>query len=367
MTVVSAGTYVPIVLIKMGERSALKDLDETVKDRLVPIFVVPPVDWNFDEEKPAKSVGDHLAKLPEQLAKAWGTRRAFVDLQLVEDAAVGTGGEHPLEWFTRISATFGLALAPVTSIERSNAHRQAAADAVARDQQGACIRLTLSEWPSNTGTAPLDDLMAQLGLEPSQLDLVLDLEDNVGDLALTVVRSELAALPYLNEWGSLTLVGAAMPATMPAGKGTHALPRKDWALWRALVDGPVQPARRPTFGDYVVSGVESTLDVNPRILSFSATLRYATEREWLVAKGGLYKGSAGKGIGGAAMYPVADALGNHPDFMPDHCGFERWVMVNATGGDTGGSPTTWRRYATQHHLQFVTEQLANLPGTSTAP
>jgi Beta protein len=64
--------------------------------------------------------------------------------------------------------------------------------------------------------------------------------------------------------------------------------------------------RLPTFGDYAVAHPDpSRGDVDPKVMSISAGLRYTIDDEWLVAKGGLYKATGGRSLGGEAAIPVA--------------------------------------------------------------
>jgi hypothetical protein len=355
--------YVPLLLTRRGERTALRETHDALKDQFTPLFVVHPIEWNFDLEALSKSVDVHLEGLPDELWKAWADRAAFIDLIFLEDEPMSTG-VHPLVWLTDQANTLGMNLVPVVSPERTSAYRHAAALVASRDGRGACLRLSVNEWPSLSGTPVIDALLRELGVGPADVDLVLDLAHDVARTALTALAAELSTLPYLYDWRSLTVAGTGMPATMPAGKGMHVVERQEWHVYRDLLSGRRPPSRLPTFGDYVISSPEPGGDVDPRFMNISATLRYTTGDNWLIAKGGLFKGNGGKSLGGAAMRPVAASLLSHPDFIgAGHCALEDWVAGVAAGGN-GGSPEVWRRYGTRHHLQAVIEQIASLSAPS---
>lgn len=346
----------PILLTKMGERQALRDVPASLKERFTPLFVVPHVDWDYENGTWQHSIDAYLAKLPANLHQAWGSRPACIDLLLLDDDGPMNDGTHPLVWVTAAADALKMSLIPVVSPTRSKAYRAAVAAVAARDVRGICVRLQLSEW---TLTAPgaLEALLDELRVTPAEVDLVLDLADETGALAATVVLEELKALPLLTEWRSLVLAATSMPATLPGGTGIHVLPRREWPLYQQTL--AAKPPRLVTFSDYAISNPSPGPDIDPRLMNISAALRYATSDGWLAAKGALFKGQGGRSKGGSAMQPVAATLPGHASYLgPTHCGCETWLGKVATGVSGGGNATVWRRQGTLHHLVLVVGQLA---------
>jgi hypothetical protein len=64
--------YVPALRWRQGEFGALQELSNTQKNGITPLIDVPPIPWDFAEEKPAKTIDAHLARMPEQMVKSWG-------------------------------------------------------------------------------------------------------------------------------------------------------------------------------------------------------------------------------------------------------------------------------------------------------
>jgi hypothetical protein len=92
----------------------------------------------------------------------------------------------------------------------------------------------------------------------------------------------------------------------------------------------------------------------------SATLRYTALDKFLFPKGELFRGRGTTGLGAAAVPPIAHLVANDPNFLgAGHCDTDQWIVDVAAGAVTGSNPEMWRRRGTQHHLQLVTEQLAN--------
>lgn len=356
--------YVPLLLTKRGERRAIESLDPSVGRMLRPLFIVPPVDWDYENDVPAKSETAHLAGLPTQLSNTWGTEDAFLDLNFLSDAPLD-GGQHPLTWFHNAAAAEGLALTPVVTFDSTPDYIAAVAAIVAAGGD-VCIRAQQPHW----GPAiqmPLDEILADLTTTAPNAHFVLDLEDDVGASTGIQAAAELTNLPYALDWKSVTLASTAIPVDMPAGPGMHTITRQDWTIYTAVRTMAATLPRVPSFGDYSINGVGIGPGIDPRVLNISATLRYTVDSEWLVSKGGLWKGNGGKSLGASSVPPAALALTTHPDYAgAGHCDYEDWLTPVSTG--VGGSnPEAWRRYGTRHHLHFVTEQLATVVAGAAGP
>jgi hypothetical protein len=104
-------------------------------------------------------------------------------------------------------------------------------------------------------------------------------------------------------------------------------------------------------------------------MQISATFRYATESHWVIAKGALFKGQAGRGKGGSAIIPPLRELSVSADYLDvSHCACEQWIsqlLDDAASSAPGekiktGNPRAWREYGTIHHLTQTVESIANL-------
>lgn len=352
--------YVPILPTKRGELSALRDLAADVRDRLTPLFVVHPVDWNFETDAPNKSVEAHITGLGKKIADAWGTSRAFIDPVFVIDETEPTGGLHAI---ADQAAAEGLRLVPVVSLGRPGEYLDAAAALVQRDGTGVCIRLSAASWPTTPGKIrELNELLATLAVTPEQVDLVLDLADEIGsELARTLAQTTLLTLPHAQLWRSVTIAGGSFPPDLSKVQKDRLerIPRQEWRLYCDIAaEAEASGLRVPGFGDYAVAHPDPTMTINPRFMNISGSLRYTIDGDWLVAKGPLFKGTRG-GFGAEAVVPPARLIAGAEQF----CGSEfsagdAWIADVAATGENGGNPERWRRSATNHHLVFVTESLA---------
>jgi len=351
--------YVPIILLKQGEKNALARLADDVKGKITPIFAIPPIDWDFENDQPKMGANDHVAKIPDQLLKSWGTTPAFIDTLFLADNDYMSNGSHPLTWLINEAAKGGLKLIPVTSPSRSQEHVDAILRLEPARRDEICLRLPVEDWPTIKGYEDIDNLLNQCGLNEEQVHLVLDLGDSPGSTALPAIISEINNLRTPDKWKTLTVTSSSMPFDTPTGAGVHVVPRNDWLLYKNILKtGGIK--RIPAFGDYAIASPTLISDVDPRIMNISATIRYTVDDAWLISKGGLFKGNGGRSIGGAAVPPACTNLVNHNSYSPNHCSFEDWIISVSNNHGSPGNPSTWRNQGTYHHLVFVTEQIANL-------
>lgn len=354
-----AAHYRPVLLARLGERQALQDLSDADHQKFTPIFVVPPRAWNYEAETFDKTLAKHLEKLPADLGRARSGRAAFIDLVFIADDLSDVEGVHPLQWLHKNAQAEGVELIPVISGSSPESLIIAARDVAADSEQGICLRLLPNEWPSGDPNA-FDELLSELEVSPTDIDLVLDLGGSTSsDLTMRALLPEIRWARAYGSWRSLTVAGAGVPKELPSGRGVHVMDRSDWltfsTAWSTVTDEGLGAF---DFGDYGVASADPTLDVDPRMLNISASFRYTVHGSWLLARGELFKGNGGRGVGGAAVAPTLQTLTEHPLYRTTTRDAANDWIDSVIGGGSGGNPTTWRRWATFHHIKTVLDQLA---------
>ncbi|MCX2728952.1 beta family protein [Saccharopolyspora sp. NFXS83] len=352
--------YVPILLTRRGERSALSELDSESKSRITPLFTVHPRDWDYDQECWKKTVSEHVETLVDQLYSCWPDRRAFIDLEHLDEWLDGSIEDHPLTLLIEKSLQLGSNLVPVVAPDRNPDYLNASRHACREYGTGLCLRLKPSLWPSMPeGRSSLSDIMDLMGSTPDEVDLILDLgADTNSELATSAALGEFLALPNSDKWRSITLAGGAFPKDLTGVEKDkiYRVSRSDWGLYRRVAEQlSLQGKRRPDFADYCVAHPDPSLGVNPRFLIISGQIRYTVEDDWLVAKGGQFKR-----VGGDAVTSPVRLIVQSDEFRGEqYSAGDAWIAQVYQGGDKKGNPEVWRRVATNHHLKFVTDQLAN--------
>ena len=359
------GNYIPILLTKKGELSALGDLSDDVKRTFTPLLTVHPIPYDYDNDN-GKTADQHVVGLGKKIASSRGTGRAFLDPIFLQHEPIQAGAAEPIQTLLADAAAEGLLLTPVVAPGQSAEYTALAAAFHHSNSTGICVRLASGQWPiSPPRTQALTNLLDALGVGPADVDLVLDLGTGVTNgLVTETVTMALQALPHAAEWKTLTLAGGAFPENM-TNIGKHQitrLPRTEWNVYNQVCEeAAAAGARVPDFGDYGIAHPDPAVsEVNPAFMQISAQQRYTISNCWLVAKGDLFKGRAGTGVGGAATFPLARMIADAPEFCgADYSPGDEWIASTAAGAGTGGSPLTWRRHGTSHHITFVTASLAS--------
>jgi T4 beta protein len=354
--------YVPILKGKAGEYGALRQLAAGPKSRLTPIIEIPPIPWDYKNNQPGKTIDDHLKDAAKKIDLAWDSERAlFADVGALSEERM-RDGRHPLGYLFDTARDRGLELIPVSGLNRDSGYQGAVRQIVARDERGVCVRLEGNDFEDVTELAErLESYLAFLEVVPSMVDVVIDFKEIATAAAPTFVaaKSILETLPKVNEWRTLTWAGSAFPRNLTAFGANQdgAWPRTEWQVWTSLFLRRQKLPRLPTFGDYGINHPEFD-EVDPRIVRMSANLRYTVERDWLI-----FKGRNVKNYGYEQFNELCRRLVSRPEYSQAKFSWgDEYISLCALNLDGPGNATTWRKVGTSHHLTYVAEQIASLPG-----
>ena len=89
----SNGTlYVPVLKGKEGEFAALEALTDDVRLKLTPLIEIPPVPYDYVNERPAKDLQTHVRGFGERFRRRRADGTLYLDLPWFGDEEhVGTG------------------------------------------------------------------------------------------------------------------------------------------------------------------------------------------------------------------------------------------------------------------------------------
>jgi Beta protein len=347
--------YLPILKAKDAEYRALKEITVAAKAAIAPLLEIPSIPWDYESEKPTRSIDEHIAPVAARVQGVWGKRLVYLDLGLVAEERMGDGS-HPVDAVFAQAAALALTAMPVVALDSSPGYRGAVAAACARDGRGVCLRLQPDDLVT-PNSADIDALLAELGVIPGVTDIVVDLaaipRDQEGVLILawsTILR----ALPRLAEWRTLAIAASAFPQSLTglAANSITQIPRAEWQVYLGLAAAGLP--RLPDFADYAIAHPEP-VEMDPRLMRISAQIRYAAADDWLVARG-----RNTRDFGWGQTEQLAKALVGRTEFMKGHCTGDKVIEARAVGQGSSGSAMTWRRDGTIHHLELVVEQLTTL-------
>lgn len=355
--------YVPILKGRAAEFDALKEAPERERLGLTPLIEVVPVQWDYAEERPTKTLDAHLDGVVQKLANSWGhERRAFVDLGHLPADARDEGSAHPVRRVLRagrLADGGALRLVPVLSLASDDDFRAAIRDE--HDGAGAVLRVTSSDLAGSDAAASIAETLDALGLRPEDVDLLVDLGALKGDddaFNLIAAVGVLAFVPDAEGWRTLTVAGSSFPDDLSgvSPSSEERFPRAEWTMWESL-RGRGDVVRKPTFADYAIASPGLPPGIDPRFLRISAQLRYSTPEDWLV-----FKERNIRDHGSEQFIDICKRLVKRDEFRGAAFSWgDAYIAARADGSETTpGNPMMWRKVGTSHHIATVIDQIANL-------
>jgi hypothetical protein len=352
---------VPVLKWRQGEYQALLRLREEQKTDVVPLLEITPPDYDFELGVPKHTIDAHLAEFAKRLEAKWGSRLALLDTGLLDPAERMVNGAHPLLWLLDEARPRGGRLVPVTSFERDSAYQEAVRIAHQAEGRGAALRCSLEDAADGELDDRIETLLHQTDLELDTLDILIDLRSpnfNPIDALAQLMVAVLTGSPIFQEARSVTIIATAFPTSMAEVAVPIAyVVRSEWDLYTRIIALLPPGYRRPAFGDYAIAAPD-LFQGDMRLIKPSATVRYATERGWLIAKGpnvrdngfGQYRERCRSVVESAAYLGGAFSTGS--DYI-DKC---------RAGISSTGNLTTWRWVGTNHHIAKVLHDLAIVHG-----
>lgn len=351
--------YVPCLRWKQGEYQAVCSLSRSAQESTIPLIEVPEIGWDFETGEEAKTIDDHLAKFARQVRTKWGTRRCFVDLNLIDPSARMADDAHPLDFIFAGLRSYTCVAVPVTGLDRDSAYQRTASLAASRDGYGICFRLGIEQAAKGDVKTLVNALLASLKAKIGTTDLVLDLgapNFNPLDGFAKVVLGVIARLPRLDGWRSFSMIGTSFPSTMGAIKGSmEFVPRYEWTLYRKVIAGLREKnVRLPDFGDYAISH-PAVLQMDMRFVKPSASIRYTVDDGWCIIKKPNVRAT------GYAQFRdhCRTLIGSQYYLGAAFSAGDRYIESCARGVASHGNLTTWRRVGTNHHIEKAVRDIAS--------
>src|SRR5688500_57651 len=104
--------YVPLMVAKRGEFSAITNLQPSVSEKIMPLFELP------SKKLDAKVVEPPIIRTATSAGKAWSNRAAFLDISKWSPDARTESGFHVLEYAFSQFRSKGVVTHPVVGYDR---------------------------------------------------------------------------------------------------------------------------------------------------------------------------------------------------------------------------------------------------------
>lgn len=352
--------YVPCLRWKQGEYQALFRLSSRAQESIFPLIEVSEIGYDFESGITSKSIDDHLSKFAKRLKDKWGERPCLVDMHLIESSQRMYDGQHPFTFVFDDLRSKGLLEIPVIDLRQDYACQNAIKEIVATDMIGLCLRISIAEAAKQNIAASLGLLIKQCNIDIGECDLILDMGapnfdpiDGFEILLETIIKK----LPHINNWRSFALIGTSFPQSMGSLKlGESIIPRNEWRLYTSLIRRlSISDTRIPTFGDYGINHPD-ILRLDWRKIKPSATVRYTIDDGWLIQKGRNVRDYKFDQYRGLCQTVLESGYYSGATFSEG----DKYIHGCAQGTEPTGRLTTWRWVGTNHHLEKVVQDVANL-------
>ena len=350
--------YVPSLFLRQAEYQALFRLASSAKGQIAPLITIPEIEFDFELKRPAKSLDDHLSRMPARLTAKWGARAAWLDVHSAIATTKLADGRIPLHFIFEELSQQNVGLIPVVS-PKPNAVVLAAAKRIARQaDRGVGLRIGITDIMSRPLQKLVDDAATSLGIEKEQIDILLDL----GAPNFDPLEEFVAALAPLLPGKSLArsvreyvLVSCGFPKSIQLKKPGGRLPRLDWHLYQAIVAHQgSQGLPTPTFGDYTIVHPNFPL-LDPRKMKPAGKIVYATGTEWVVRKGGSFRDD-NEQMHSHAQFIAGQKFYRGPKFSSG----DEFIQQCARREVGPSNLSRWKEVGVSHHIMETLMSIATL-------
>ena len=351
---ISSNMYVPILKWRQGEYQALMRLKDSIKDLTYPLLVIPPVEFDFEEERPKKTVQDHIEPFSTRFSKKWGQRKALIDLhESLENESMDDGSPVISSIFTSLRSENCNAIPVARFANHSNyvSHLKAI---IATDKQGVAIRLKLPELMSSNINSQLGNMISDLEVTAESTDLIIDLEVPQSFEPYNAFSKALATaikrIDNINQFRSFVISGMSLKLSEVQRPGAEPT-RHEWMLYQHLVK-ELGDTRKPTYSDYTIE-TPDFISMDMRLLNPAGKIVYATSDTWLITKGKSFRDNRSQMIDQCATIVHSTHYCGKDYSHGDNRIFETYKKIDGTGG-----LGTWKEVGISHHITLVVNQLA---------
>ena len=360
----ASGSYVPALRWRLAEYQALLRLDDDVKDRIVPLITIPPIEFDFETQTLSRTVHEHVHPFVDRYRQKWGQRPSWVTL----DDSIANGrmesGEHVLDYvLDGLRAQRALAI-PALSLSAASETRRAVAQAMSFDRHGLGVLLRIEDLMRDDAGATIRHLAAEVGGSLDEIDVLIDLGGPNYEPYPAFAEALVPALRHLGKadtFRNLVLIGTAIPESFGSlVKGSDELPRHDWLFYQVLLEHFPEDMRTPTYGDHTIVH-PSFKAIDFRAIRPAGKILYTTGSTWGTRKGGAFQNDRDQ------MHAHCSAIVAETSFDfrgADYSDGDDYIARCAARAAGPSTLTRWKEVGINHHITTVVDDLAKLDAAS---
>lgn len=354
---IDSNKYVPILKWRQGEYQALFLLADDVKEKVVPLIVIPPREFDFEEKKMKKTVHEHVETFPKRLKQKWAKRLALIDTHESLENEKMDDGRSVIDFILQESKSLGCNVIPVVGLSRGALYLDSVKKFSSENGCGISLRVTLAELTAPSISAEITKLLKAIEVSWRAVDFVVDIGDpgNFQPYAVfaKVIAGAVSKLIGAIDARSIVLVGTSLKLSevKKPGATQH---RHEWSLYKEFRAELEKKMLAPSFGDYSIESPGFAEGIDMRKVKPGGKIVYTTLESWFIPKGGAFRTNNAQMIDHCA---AIISSGHYKD--RDYCKGDERIEDTANKVQNCGSLTTWKGVGVNHHITFVVRQLAN--------
>ena len=333
--------YVPVLKTKQNEFLALQELDEQVKNRIKPLFILTQ-----------DRCHERALSLSKNLNQKWDSREVFIDIFQVNNFNI-----NQLDHVTAIFSDLVNNNIPFTPVIHLDNPNQIAINYILQNRISSAILVKIRNFSHSTP----NDLQQLISSLQNVTDIILDFGSDVATNRLNHSFNISTYINHISRYISssinIIITGSSIPSELPRNNympfGME--PRTEWlGFYDYYFSVPQNNSNNPIiFSDYSITHPDEAEPigyVNP-----NAKIRYTISDNYLFAVGyQVHSHSSGFG----QYHAMAGYIVNSPYFMGESYSWgDKYLYDCSTQMCGPGNMGSWVKVGHNHHITFVTRQI----------
>lgn len=344
--------YMPILKGKKGEFDALKMLTEDVQSVILPLIEVPAIPWDFVNEKEASSIDKQISSTVKSITSSWDPQNEIlIDTNSLDENFDAT--RKTINVLTEALIEEGYLPIPVIHI---NATDEVLSSLIYQDF--VCIRISFEDQEAFDINDEIDRIKKVLNSDLSDIILLLDmnyLSPENGLMGQMSSKALVNSIQNIDNFKDFYFAATSFPINLSGCKTNSVtkIERIEVLIHEYFRTNGSKLNRMPKFSDYCISNPD-VLEMDPRLMTIGASVRYTGENHWYI-----FKGSSIKKHGSEQYYKLcADIVASQVYSGEVFSWGDEQIHNKSTRNGGPGNPTIWRQIGTNHHITLVVDQLS---------
>ncbi|NVN03289.1 MULTISPECIES: beta family protein [Asaia] len=365
--------HLSILKANENELKAIRNLDNTIPEKLALLFEVDPPSENVRTRKYMRAsespIMTYIDRKIAEISNHWFKQPAMIDGFRWEHDARVENGEHVIPYMVSRLVAGGNLVTPVVGYDRwgSIEYKIGLKNISKAHIHGWCLRLDATAIEDSAEPEffqeNIRDIVDELGIDPRQCRVILDFADvslttnSVSDIFEKSCRVIRQLTGFCFDYYSVC--GCSLPSSIEKAvekKDTNgSVLRKEMLVYQMLrSEFPYGVIKS---GDYGVRGPTTTEHQSKHI---NGKIRYTTELNFFVVRGHSIQQDGGTF---AQMHGLAENLVGSEHFLGENFSWGDKNIVSCSkreklkGKAKPGNAGTWVGFDTNHHLTFVVQEI----------